>query len=272
MRKHGPLVVALASLASMCSAEDAGLLLGVREKDGRLSTVWVTRRGVATIARKLQGAIWYWRAEGMWRFEESGDSVVMSSPGDEVNVLHSELPTKHNLIHLFEGTVGLREEKGNLYNFDMSQPQIRLSMSDLLTRARVGPLGLAGALSEEGHTWTMTRKEGEWWFGSWLNPSDPNSPIHFRFKSRIPSSSASQSELQWSEVIIVYPEAVDFATNSKTDIAVVVTKEGVFVHRTDGASLANCVHRTTMDVAEVLSVQWIGAKYLDKVQRALVRK
>ena len=69
------LALAALAAASLTQAQDVGLLLGVGHKDGGESTVWVTKKGVATFARKVGDAFLVFGKDGITRVSTKGGTA-----------------------------------------------------------------------------------------------------------------------------------------------------------------------------------------------------
>ncbi|MEX2242766.1 MAG: hypothetical protein WD716_02855 [Fimbriimonadaceae bacterium] len=70
-----PLVLTALVVASLAQAQDVGLLLGVGHRDGGESTVWVTKKGVATFARKVGDAYLVFGKDGITRVSTKGGTA-----------------------------------------------------------------------------------------------------------------------------------------------------------------------------------------------------
>lgn len=120
--------------------------------------------------------------------------------------------------------------------------------------------------------WTLHRSSGDWWIARTIFPTGTRPHATTVVKASADWAVADRDAVKWESIVRAYNDASDFTANSKTDIAAVVTKEGVFVHRASKDSLLNRLQRVSLDVESVISVQWIEARDLDKVSRALQRK
>jgi hypothetical protein len=91
------LAVTALLVTSLSQAQDVGLLLGVDDTDGGESTVWVTKKGVATFARKVGDAFLVFGKDGIIRVSTKGGTartgageVRVLLPGGEEHVIKGE--------------------------------------------------------------------------------------------------------------------------------------------------------------------------------------
>ena len=72
------LVLSLIALSVVASTQDTGLLLGLSDREGNSSTVWIGQQGVATFARRAGEGYWLWKDSG---FMHIVPEVFSSSEG-----------------------------------------------------------------------------------------------------------------------------------------------------------------------------------------------
>lgn len=135
--------LALAALvsASLAQAQDVGLLLGVYGKDGSQSTVWVTKKGVATIARKVGDEFLVFGKDGFTRVSMKGSSA----PADTSEV-HIVLPDGKE--HVFKGEEGRPETSYLVWYVSPFGIGLMQTMKRVETDARAGGGGFGGIITK----------------------------------------------------------------------------------------------------------------------------